>query len=60
MNSKNNDKDAFSEDYAIPSTTDAPDNTGEGLKKDETVTEQMMHYDKSKPYRVIIKAKEIE
>lgn len=55
---KNND--AFSKEYPIESSTDAPSKTAEEKEKDETIARKSGYYDKSKPYRVIIRAKEIE
>lgn len=55
---KNND--AFSKEYPIESSTDAPSKTAEEKEQDETIARKAGYYDKSKPYRVIIRAKEIE
>ena len=52
------DSDVFSEEYAAKSSTDAPSKTGEEEKKDETVAGKV--FDKSKPYRITIRAKEIK
>lgn len=50
----------FSEEYAVESSTDVPSEPTEEKKQDETVAGEIGYYDKSKPYRVIIRAKEIK
>ncbi len=51
------DNDVFSEDYAAKSSTDTQNKTDEEEKKDETVAGKI--YNKSKPYRITLRAKEI-
>ena len=49
--------DIFSPEYPIEPTTEASGKLTEEKEKDETVA-QTIRYDTSKPYRVIIRAKE--
>lgn len=55
MPDKNN---AFSDDYAQESSTDAV--TGPGEQKEQAETTAGRSYDKSKPHRVVIRAKEVD
>jgi len=57
MDKKNN---VFSEEYATESSTDVPSEPTEEKKRVQTVAGKIGYYDKSKPYRVIIRAKEIK
>ena len=50
----------FSEEYAIESSTDVPSKSTEEEHEEHTVSGQIRHYDKSRPYRVILRAKEIK
>ena len=50
----------FSEEYAIESSTDFPSEHPEEKKQDQTVAGEIGYYDKSKPYRIVIRAKEIK
>ena len=54
MDEKSN---VFSEEYATESSTVAPSRTAEEEKQDQTIAGKFD--DKSKPHRVIIRAKEI-
>ena len=51
---------AFSDDYAIESSTDAPSEPTEEEKKNQTVSGQIEYYDRAKPYRDFIRAKVIK
>jgi hypothetical protein len=59
MDKKDN---VFHEEYATEPSTDVPSEPTEENKQIQTVTGETGYYDKdeSKPYRVIIRAKEIE
>lgn len=57
MDKKNN---VFSEEYAAESSTDVPSEPTEEKEQVQTVTGGIGYYDKSKPHRVIIRAKEIK
>jgi len=50
----------FSEEYAIESSTDVLSEPSEEEKQVQTVTGEIEYYDKVKPYRVIIRAREIK
>lgn len=57
MVNKNN---VFSEEYAQESGTGVSTEPAEEKKQVQTVAAKSGYYDKSKPHRVIIRAKEIE
>ena len=57
MDKKNN---VCHEDYAIESSTDVPTELAEEERQVQTVSGGIGYYDKSKPYRVKIRAKEIK
>lgn len=57
MVNKNN---VFSDEYGQESSTDVPTGDTEEETQARTVTGRSGYYDKSKPHRVIIRAKEIK
>ena len=57
MDKKDNE---FSEEYAKESSTDVPTEPTDEKKQVQTVAGEIGYYGKSKPYRVIIRAKEIK
>ena len=50
----------FSEEYAVESSTDFPKENTEEKRQDQTVAGETGYQDKSKPHRVVIRAREIE
>ena len=53
-------KDIFSDEYAMESGTEVPNEPTEEETQNQTVARETGEYDKSKPHRVVIKAKQIK
>ena len=53
-------KDVFSDEYVMESGTEIPNEPTEEEIQNQTVSGETGEYDKSKPHRVVIRAREIK